>query len=147
MTKTSTSPDAMRALLIHLVHNHGPQATIGELLADPIVGEFVPSLTLAEIGDGTPVIASPTGRNRPPAPAKKAGRGRSKKALNPEDGAQYEDSILAFISDAESPVSANDVIAKVGGTPVQFRAAAERLRASKKIKREGKARGTKYRAA
>jgi hypothetical protein len=30
---------------------------------------------------------------------------------------------------------------------MQFRAAAERLMASKKIKREGKARGTKYRAA
>jgi hypothetical protein len=148
--KPSSSPDAMRALLVHFVRSRGTSTTIGELLADPIVGNLVPSLTVGELG-GT---AAPSGRRRgrPPGSGKKAGRkpgrkpGRGGGTRTAAGRSDYDGKVLAVISGSKSPISAEDARKKIGGSPLQFRASAERLLASKKIKREGKARGTKYRA-
>jgi hypothetical protein len=153
--KSSSSPDALRALLVHFVRSRGTATTIGELLADPIVGKLVPSLTVAEIG-GSSSAAAPNGvrrRGRPPGSGKgkkvgrKAGAGKGASTRTPEGRSDYDQKVLGIIAGARAPVSAEDARKKIGGTPMQFRAAAERLLADKKIKREGKARGTKYRAA
>jgi hypothetical protein len=150
--KSSSSPDALRALLVHFVRSRGTATTIGELLADPIVGKLVPSLTVAEIG-GSASLA-PNGvkrRGRPPGSVnkKKAGRKAGGKASTrtPEGRTDYDQKVLGLIGGSKSAISAEEARKKIGGTPMQFRAAAERLLASKKIKREGKARGTKYRTA
>jgi hypothetical protein len=151
--KSSSSPDALRALLVHFVRSRGTATTIGELLADPIVGNLVPSLTVAELGGSG--SAAPNGfkrRGRPPGSTnkKKAGRkagGRAASTRTPEGRTDYDQKVLGLIGGSKGAVSAEEARKKIGGTPMQFRAAAERLLASKKIKREGKARGTKYRAA
>jgi hypothetical protein len=150
--KSSSSPDALRALLVHFVRSRGTATTIGELLADPIVGKLVPSLTVAEIGGSA--SAAPNGaprRGRPPGSrnkktAARAG-GKAASTRTPEGRTDYDQKVLGIIGSSKAPMSAEEARKKIGGTPMQFRAAAERLLASKKIKREGKARGTKYRAA
>ena len=151
--KSSSSPDALRALLVHFVRSRGTATTIGELLADPIVGKLVPSLTVAEIGGSGSAAPSGVRRGRPPGSGKgkgkKAGRkaGKGASTRTPEGRTDYDQKVLAIVAGSKAPVSAEEARKKIGGTPMQFRAAAERLLASKKIKREGKARGTKYRAA
>jgi len=149
--KSSSSPDALRALLVHFVRSRGTATTIGELLADPIVGKLVPSLTVAEIGGSGSAAPSGVRRGRPPGSGKgkKAGRkaGKGASTRTPEGRTDYDQKVLGLIGGSKAPVSAEEARKKIGGTPMQFRAAAERLLASKKIKREGKARGTKYRAA
>ena len=60
--------------------------------------------------------------------------------------ADYDAKVLGAISNAKAAVSANEVRGQVGGDAFQFRAAADRLSRAKKIKVEGKARGTRYRA-
>ena len=55
--------------------------------------------------------------------------------------------MLAVIAAAGGPVAAEQVIERVGGTGLQFRTATKRLLARRKIKRIGKARGTRYIAA
>ena len=156
--KSSSSPDALRALLVHFVRSRGSATTIGELLADPIVGKLVPSLTVAELSGGGGVASAPR-RGRPPGSktgakkGKKTGKrrgrppGRGASTRTPAGRSDYDEKVLSVIGGSKGPISAEDARKKIGGTPMQFRAAAERLMASKKIKREGKARGTKYRAA
>lgn len=59
----------------------------------------------------------------------------------------YDAKVLAAIEAAKGPVSAEQVRKLAGGTPIQFRAAVERLMESKRVKRLGKARGTRYKTA
>jgi hypothetical protein len=150
--KSNSSPDALRVLLVHFVRSRGSAATIGELLADPIVGALVPSLTVAELGGSAAAAAPGKRRGRPPGSGnkKKAGRkpGRPKGAATRTQAGRsdYDEKVMSAISASKGPVSAEQARKKIGGTPMQFRAAVERLLAAKKVKREGKARGTKYRA-
>jgi len=149
--KSTSSPDALRVLLVHFVRSRGSAATIGELLADPIVGALVPSLTIAELGGSASAAAPGKRRGRPPGSGKKkAGRkpGRPKGAATRTQAGRsdYDEKVMASISGSKGPISAEQARKKIGGTPMQFRAAVERLLAAKKVKREGKARGTKYRA-
>jgi hypothetical protein len=149
--KSSSSPDALRVLLVHFVRSRGSAATIGELLADPIVGALVPSLTIAELNGGAAPAAPGKRRGRPPGSGKKTGRkpGRPRGAATRTQAGRsdYDEKVMSAISASKGPVSAEQARKKIGGTPMQFRAAVERLLAAKKVKREGKARGTKYRAA
>ncbi len=149
--KSTASPDALRALLVHFVRSRGTDTTIGDLLADPIVGALVPSLTVAEIGGSAGAAAPGRRRGRPPGSGKTAGRkpGRPKGAGTRTQAGRsdYDQKVMSAIAASKGPVSAEQARKKIGGTPMQFRASVERLLAGKKIKREGKARGTKYRAA
>lgn len=149
--KSNSSSDALRTLLVHFVRSRGSDTTIGQLLADPIVGALVPSLTVAELGGSANGAAPARRRGRPPGSGRKPGRppGRAKSnGTRTQAGrSEYDGKVMAAISGSKGPISAEQARKKIGGTPMQFRASVERLLATKKIKREGKARGTKYRAA
>lgn len=56
----------------------------------------------------------------------------------------YDEAVLGVIKNADHPISANEIRAEVGGTPIQLRAAVKRLEESRQIKTRGKARGTRY---
>jgi uncharacterized membrane protein len=61
--------------------------------------------------------------------------------------AKYDDAVLAAIRGSKGKVKAADLRKKLGGSPLQIRAALHRLIESKQIKASGQARGTAYQAA
>lgn len=61
--------------------------------------------------------------------------------------AKYDETVLAAIRGAKSKVKAADLRSKLGGTPLQIRAALHRLIEDGKIKAHGQARGTTYTGA
>jgi hypothetical protein len=82
-------------------------------------------------------------------PVPRAGRGRKAAGASTrtKNGrSEYDARVLAAIKAAGGPASAESLLPKTGGDAGQFRAATKRLLAGKKIKRSGKARGTKYAA-
>jgi hypothetical protein len=111
-----------------------------------VAGPFVRGLTLGElVGDarGRPtkaqartLLAAPSGNRRGPKATTRTAKGRG----------DYDANVLAVLKSASHPVAADEVIEKVGGTGLQFRTATKRLLAARKIKRTGKARGTRYAA-
>lgn len=133
--RSNGSPD-LRPLLIHYIRSLGGDATIGSLLADPVVGPFVRGLTIAQLQGGTPARAAA-------APAK---RGRAAKGGVRTAGGRetYDAKVLAAIKAARGPAGAEALIKATGGTSQQFRQATKRLVAARKVKRTGKARGTRY---
>jgi hypothetical protein len=134
------TPD-LRPLLINYVRSRGGDTTIAALLGDPVAGPFVRGLTLGElVGDvrsrpaktqASTALGAPSAKRREPKATTRTAKGRG----------DYDANVLAA---AGHPVAADEVIKKVGGTGLQFRTATKRLLAARKIKRTGKARGTRY---
>ncbi len=143
-TQANGSPD-LRPLVLHYVRSKPATTTIGELLADSVIGGFIRSLTVAELIGGE--VPFPRGGGR---------RGRRVAAASPRTGEAntrtadgrnaYDSRVLAAIKAAGGPASAESLLSNTGGDAAQFRAATKRLLAAKKIKRTGKARGTRYAA-
>lgn len=123
----------------------GGDTTIATLLADPVAGPLVRSLTLGEL---TGSVARPAGKSRGrrqfvaavPNGGSKAGASRR----TAEGRGDHDAKVLAALKAASGPVAAEDVIKRVGGIGLQFRTSTCRLLASRKIRRTGKARGTRY---
>lgn len=144
-SRSNGTPD-LRPLLLHYIRSKGSSTTIAELLADPVAGPFVPSLTVGELGGGR-ASGSTTPRNGPSLSSRR-GRAKAQASTRTAEGrGDYDAKVLAAIKSASGPAAAEDVIKTVGGTGLQFRTATKRLIASRKIKRTGKARGTRYMAA
>lgn len=142
----------MHRLVVHYVRSKGGAITIGELLADPLVGALVRELTVAELSsNGVSPSGAGSGRTfvrvsqgKPPT---RAGRRGGTNTRTAEGRGDYDTRVLAAIKAAGGPVAAQQLLKSVGGTGLQFRTATKRLLAGKKIKRSGKARGTRYAAA
>ena len=135
----------LRPLLLHYIRSQGANTTIASLLADPIAGPFVRDLTLGELQGGRATAGVSPPRHRQSIQPSSGGRPKAKASTRTADGRDdYDAGVLAAIKSAGGPVAAEDVIKKVGGTGLQFRTATKRLIASRKIKRTGKARGTRY---
>jgi len=62
----------------------------------------------------------------------------------PSGRAQYDSAVLEVVAGAKGPASAQEIRAKVGGTPAQARAALNRLIEDNKLKYQGRARATRY---
>ena len=95
------------------------------------------------LGSGAGRAAAPAkskGSNGTPRPAKAKGVD----VRTPKGRAAYDDAVLDIVGGAKSPVSAQAVRAKVGGTPPQARAALNRLIESGKVGYTGRARATRY---
>ncbi len=137
----SNGSQDLRPLLLHYIRSKGASATIASLLDDPVVAPFIRGLTIGELGGGR----SP---NAPSVRPSGAGGGRkAKEGTRTAAGRKdYDARVLAAIKAAGASVAAEDVINSIGGTGLQFRTATKRLIASRKIKRTGKARGTRYAA-
>lgn len=165
MARSLNLPTSSLAAMIRIIADKAPQTTLREVLADPWLGGQVQSMTIGELlGIGgaptgasvSPARAAASGGERPaktskaPKAAKKASAPRAAKSAEvttAEGRAAYTSAVLDVIASASRPWSAQEVRAKAGGTDLQFRAAVERLLAAKKVKRTGKARGTRYTVA
>jgi hypothetical protein len=142
--RSNGAPD-LRPLLVHYVRSRGGETTIAALLADPVAGPFVRSLTLAELVGNLPTPRAKTqARAQVVAPASHGSRKTRASTRTAEGRGDYDARVLTAIESLGGPVAAEDVIKRVGGTGLQFRAATKRLLASRKISRTGKARGTRY---
>jgi hypothetical protein len=146
-SRSSVIPGLVRALI-----EHNPDMRLRDLLADPVVGQHVRNMRLGELV-GAPSSANGSSRRRSAQPktlavAKSAGTKSSDRVdtRSAKGRADYDAKVLGAISNAKGElVSATQVRGLVGGDPMQFRAAADRLVRAKKIKVQGKARGTRYR--
>ena len=113
---------------------------------------FFASMTLAQLGrianttvdaivarafGGTPHDAKPTGSAAPR-------NGKSDRAPARGRGEITDDAIIEVLRGAAGPVGSEYVRGKVGGSAAQVRAALQRLRDAKRVRVEGKKRGTRY---
>lgn len=144
--------DGARAGLVESIRSQ-PSTTLGDLmeLSRGSWGNMIRSVTVGELVGGTDRVAAAKGRvstivvARPQAAVGATKRTRS--AVNtrtPAGRAEYDQAIIDALSGASSPLSANDVRAKVGGTSLQARTALNRLIEAGKVRWSGRARGTKY---
>lgn len=169
-TFRSAVANAERDVLIAQIRAN-PQMTLSEL-GKLTAGELGPLLKGLTIGDlitaasGAPLSksapkpakaakAAPKSRGRkaqaPKAQAPKAQAPKAKAAKSAEvetrtatGRARYDESVLAAIKGFGKPMSAEELRASVGGTPLQARASLARLINAGTITWEGKARGTRY---
>lgn len=128
-----------------------PDATLGDVLADSTVGPLARTMTIGEL------IGRESGRGAARTGTAKNGKSAARTDDRAKTGAHevrtssgreaYDAKVLAAIEAAKAPVSAEQVRKLAGGTPIQFRAAVERLMENKRVKRLGKARGTRYKTA
>lgn len=106
----------------------------------------------------TPATPAKPAKGAKPAKAAKAAKpaaepkakGGAKEGVDTRDrdGRQhYETLVLDAIRAAKGRIKAVDLRSRLGGSPLQARAALHRLIASGKVKRHGKARGTSYTSA
>ncbi len=157
-TFRSAVANAERDVLIAQIRAN-PQMTLSELgkLTSGELGPLLKGLTIGDLisaAGGTPVKASKAAKG---AKGKSRGRKAQKeskpaKASKPAEvetrtatgRARYDESVLAAIKGFGKPMSAEELRASVGGTPLQARASLARLINAGTITWEGKARGTRY---
>ena len=140
--------------------------SVGELAQR--CGTSVAEIVQSAFGTSTPRAPAKRGPGRPPGSGRKPGRppGSGRKPGRPPKAAaaaapapagkskvdtraaagrgKFDEAILAAVKSAKGAIKAAELRKKVGGTSLQVRAALHRLIASKKIKSQGKARGTSY---
>lgn len=82
------------------------------------------------------------------APAAESGgrrrRGGSVNTRTPAGREAYDSSVLSSVQDASSPIGAAAIRKQVGGTPLQVRAALNRLIEKGQVTYQGRARATRY---
>lgn len=92
-------------------------------------------------------------RGRPAAAATSSGRGGARggsKRVDTRTAAgreAYEKAVLESVRASKGPIAAQEIRAKLGGTPQQARAALNRLIEEGQINYQGRARATRYTAA
>lgn len=141
-----------RDVFINLVCEN-PQLTLAELTKLG-KGKFANLLGMISVGD---IIEGSRGNGRSSAahvheeeaPRKSPGRkGKGKaKAVNtrtPEGRRAYDNAVYTVVKEAESPLKAPEITARVGGTALQVRKSLARLIETGKVTWEGKARGMRY---
>ncbi len=143
-----TAIDAQeRQVCLDLLRN-SPALTLGEIhkLSRGSIGRHFSSITVGELLGG-PVQQDAEALPKSGAPAED---GVAPATVNTRTAAgrqAYDNAMLEALKAEEAPVSAAQLIAKVGGTKLQARMALNRLIDAKKVVWTGKARGTKYSAA
>jgi hypothetical protein len=136
---------AERNVLIDLIRSRPEMslADIGKLTK----GRFSGLMTTVTIGD---LI-----RGAVPGSARAAKNGTRNQGVSagavdtrtPSARKRYDDAVLRAVKASTSPVSAQDVRSRVGGTPLQARKALNRLIEGGRRAFQGKARATKYTAS
>lgn len=143
-----------RDVFINLVCEN-PQLTLAELTKLG-KGKFASLLSTVSVGDiiqggrgGVRVAEEPEFEER----SGKVKTNKSKvktKSVNtrtPEGRKAYDAAVLAVVEEAERPIKAPEITARVGGTALQVRKSLARLIDNGKITWEGKARGMRYSVA
>ena len=136
-----------RDVFINLVCEN-PQLTLAELtkLGKGKFANLLGSVCVGDIiaagGNGPKELddigADVTAKHRPKPKTK------SVNTRTPEGRRAYDAAVLAVVEEAEHPLKAPEITAKVGGTALQVRKALARLIDAGKVTWEGKARGMRY---
>ncbi len=132
-----------------------PQMTLSELgkLTSGELGPLLKGLTIGDLisaAGGSPLKAAKAAKGKTRGKkAQKAAKPAKPKTAEVETRtatgrARYDESVLAAIKGFGKPMSAEELRASVGGTPLQARASLARLINAGTITWEGKARGTRY---
>ncbi|HLT36869.1 MAG TPA: hypothetical protein VK034_11310 [Enhygromyxa sp.] len=140
-----------RDVFINLVCEN-PQLTLAELTKLG-KGKFASLLSTVSVGDiiqggrnGVRVADEP--EDDEPSARVKTNKAKVKtKSVNtrtPEGRKAYDAAVLAVVEEAERPIKAPEITARVGGTALQVRKSLARLIDLGKITWEGKARGMRY---
>ena len=137
--KAAVEKAKREALIEHVVAN--PGVTLAELVGlGGDLGKIAGSLTFREL----------TGRTAPTrAPSKRGRAAASTKTLDtktPAGRAAYDSAVLKTLKSRRGEMSAPEIRAQCGGTPLQARASLDRLIADGKATYKGKARAMRYRA-
>ncbi|MCA9715138.1 MAG: hypothetical protein KC468_10700 [Myxococcales bacterium] len=124
-----------------------PELTLGDIhkLSRGSIGRHFGSITVGELlGSSGSSGAQASGAKLRVAPAPASASVNTRTAAGRK---AYDDALLDALKAEDKPVSASRLIARVGGSKLQARAALNRLIETKKITWTGKARGTKYAVA
>jgi len=83
------------------------------------------------------------------APARRSEGGASKEVntRTPEGRKRYSEAVLKLVQEAKGPIAATDIRDRLGGTPLQVRAALNKWIEEGKITYQGQARAMRYSAA
>ena len=134
---------AQRQVILEQALRH-PELTLGEL-GELAKSQGVEDLSIGELlsrkqGNGVAPSGGETKRqDRDNGVSEGAVDTRSAKG---REG--YDQSILDVLGEAEKEMSASELRAKVGGTPLQARTALNRLIEAEKVTWQGRARSTRY---
>ncbi len=153
-TFRSAVANAERDVLIAQIRAN-PQMTLSELgkLTSGELGPLLKGLTIGDLvsaAGGAPLKAAKAAKGKTRGKkAQKAVKPAKPKTAEVETRtatgrARYDESVLAAIKGFGKPMSAEELRASVGGTPLQARASLARLINAGTITWEGKARGTRY---
>ena len=135
--------DVQRSVFLDLIRSH-PEMTLAEL-SKLSKGQFSGLLATVTVGE---VINAGQGEEAPPIP-RPSTPPAAPEEVNTRTAAgrrEYDARVLAFITEAEDPVSATEIRSTVGGTSLQVRKSVARLIEAEKVTWQGKARGTRYSA-
>lgn len=127
-----------------------PELTLGDIhkLSRGSIGRHFGSITVGKLlgssGSSGSSGAQASGAKLRVAPAPASASVNTRTAAGRK---AYDDALLDALKAEDKPVSASRLIARVGGSKLQARAALNRLIETKKITWTGKARGTKYAVA
>jgi len=131
---------AKREALIEHIAAH-PALTLAELMGlGGDLGKIAGSLTIRDLTGGVSSKKSPT---------KRGGAATTTKAVDtktPAGRAAYDAAVLKALKAKRGEMSAPEIRAQCGGTPLQARASLDRLIADGKVSYMGKARAMRYRA-
>jgi hypothetical protein len=94
----------------------------------------------ASASRGRGATASPSAAKAAP----KASRGGNVNTRSRAGREAYEQAVFNVLNSSKGKVAAADIRSKVGGTPMQARAALNRLIEDRRVSYEGKARATRY---
>lgn len=81
-----------------------------------------------------------------PAPARRSESGGSKEVntRTPEGRKRYSEAVLKLVQESKGPIAATDIRDRLGGTPLQVRAALNKWIEEGKISYQGQARAMRY---
>jgi hypothetical protein len=152
MSRALSFSDSALPGLLRLFLDKAPETTLGDLLADPSIGALARGTSLRQLaaalqGGASAGAASPAAAAGARAAGSNASRKpKARRSALASSAAAYDAAVLVEIVGAPEPIGAVAIRSKAGGSPAEFRAAAERLIAAKKVKKFGIAKGTRYRA-
>jgi len=92
------------------------------------------------------ISSAPSTTPEPTPPARRGGGSKNVNTRTPEGRERYDDAVLALVRGSNGPIAAATIRDRLGGTPLQVRAALNRLIETKQVEYHGRARAMRYTA-
>lgn len=145
----SMSTSALEALVSSITLSDLAQRsgrTVEEIVAWALRDER-PAQTPRRTVAPKPIAAVPSPAQAPePVSRRSAGGSKTVNTRTPEGRTRYDEAVLALVQESNAPVAAATIRDRLGGTPLQVRAALNRLIDEGKVTYKGRARAMRYTA-